>query len=316
MGSSCDPSTPSALVFAPSPLLTVTIERTAQDGDEIHLHAGGQGFWVARLLAVLEIRVTLCGAFGGESGQVLRTLIEREEVRVAAVESAGSNGAYVHDRRDNERVALAEMGPPTLSRHEIDELYGMALVEALDADVCVLCGRAGTLLPADTYRRLASDVTANGTPVVADLAGETLDATLTGGVTVLTVSHEELLDDGRTSSDDLWSLVHAARELVDAGAEHVIVSRAADPALALLDGQLFTVTSPAVESLDARGGGDSMTAGMAAALARGESLDSAVRLAAAAGSLNVTRRGLATGTRSEIERLKEHVEVRPLEEDG
>ena len=90
----------------------------------------------------------------------------------------------------------------------------MALVEALDADVCVLCGRAGTLLPADTYRRLASDVRANGKPVVADLAGETLNVTLTGGVTVLKVSHEELLADGPAHRDDFRSLVHAARDLV------------------------------------------------------------------------------------------------------
>jgi 1-phosphofructokinase len=308
-------SAPNAVVFAPSPLLTVTVERTVHDGDEIHLHAGGQGFWVARLLAELGIRVTLCGAFGGETGQVVRTLIEREDVRVAAVESAGSNGAYVHDRRSEERVALAEMALPVLSRHEIDELYGMALVEALDADVCVLCGRAGTVLPADTYRRLASDATANGKPVVADLAGETLSAALIGGVRVLKVSHEELVADGRARSDDLRSLVRAARELVDAGAEHVIVSRAAEPALALLDGQLFTVAGPSVESVDPKGAGDSMTAGVAAALARGEDLNSAVRLAAAAGGLNVTRRGLATGTRSEIERLTEHVEIRSLEEE-
>jgi 1-phosphofructokinase len=71
---------------------------------------------------------------------------------------------------------------------------------------------------------------------------------------------------------------------------------------------------PSVESLDSRGAGDSMTAGVAAALARGEDLESAVRLAAAAGRLNVTRRGLATGTRTEIERLTKHVEVRPLDE--
>jgi len=303
------------VVFAPSPLLTVTIEQTTQNRDEIHLHAGGQGFWVARLLAVLETRVTLCGAFGGETGRVVRTLIERENVRVAAVASAGSNGAYVHDRRGEARVALAEMAPACLSRHEIDDLYGMALVEALDADVCVLCGRAGTLLPADTYRRLASDVRANGKPVVADLAGETLNVTLTGGVTVLKVSHEELLADGPAHRDDFRSLVHAARDLVEAGAEHVIVSRAAAPALALLGGRLFAVAGPSVEAVDPHGAGDSMTAGVAAALARGEDLDSAVRLGAAAGGLNATRRGLATGIRSDIERLMEHVVIGPLEED-
>ena len=50
-------------MFAPSPLLTITIEPGA-DRPEVHLHAGGQGFWVARLAATLGPEVTLCSALG------------------------------------------------------------------------------------------------------------------------------------------------------------------------------------------------------------------------------------------------------------
>ncbi len=59
-----------------------------------------------------------------------------------------------------------------------------------------------------------------------------------------------------------------------------------------------------------------MTAGLAAGLARGLTWDEAARLGAAAGSLNVTRRGLATGDLREIERLADHIELRVLERDG
>jgi 1-phosphofructokinase len=37
----------------------------------------------------------------------------------------------------------------------------------------------------------------------------------------------------------------------------------------------------------------------------------AVRLGTAAGTLNVTRRGFASGSRQEIESLAHHVDVRP-----
>ncbi len=40
----------SAAVLAPTPQLTVTIERL-HDRDDIHVHAGGQGIWQARMLA-------------------------------------------------------------------------------------------------------------------------------------------------------------------------------------------------------------------------------------------------------------------------
>jgi fructose-1-phosphate kinase PfkB-like protein len=52
-----------AFVFAPDPLLTVTVE-AGSDGDEIHLNAGGQGFWVAQMIANLGVGVSLCGPVG------------------------------------------------------------------------------------------------------------------------------------------------------------------------------------------------------------------------------------------------------------
>lgn len=96
-------------VFAPAPLLTVTIE-SKPDGsreDEVHLHAGGQGFWISRLIAELGVDVVLCGSFGGESGRVARALIEDERVAVHGIAAAGSNGTYVHDRRSGKRIELA-----------------------------------------------------------------------------------------------------------------------------------------------------------------------------------------------------------------
>jgi hypothetical protein len=59
-----------------------------------------------------------------------------------------------------------------LSRHEVDDLYGPTLVEALSADVTVLTGPedGAEVLPADTYRRLTVDIRANGGRVIADLS--------------------------------------------------------------------------------------------------------------------------------------------------
>src|SRR5205807_4849222 len=99
-----------AFVFAPDPLLTVTVE-AGGDGDEIHLHAGGQGFWVAQMIANLGVAVSLCGPFGGESGRVVRTLVDQGGITVRAIRTVGSNGAYVHDRRGGERVTVAETPP-------------------------------------------------------------------------------------------------------------------------------------------------------------------------------------------------------------
>lgn len=306
---------PSVLVFAASPLLTVTIE-TRGSGDDIHVHAGGQGFWIARMLAALDVSVTLCGSFGGETGTVVQTLIEQHGIVVRAVPAGAPNRAYVHDRRSGQRVVLAEMTSSALSRHEVDELYGAALVSGLEASVCVLGGSDPDVVSDDTYRRLAHDFGANSRTVVVDLSGSQLRAALEGGVAVLKVSHTQLVEDGWATDDSETELVRAMGALRRAGAGTVVVSRAELPALVLAADDIVQVEVPTLEVLDHRGAGDSMTAGLAAGLARGLPIESAVRLGAAAGALNVTRRGLASGERAAIEHLAGHVQLQTLQPGG
>jgi 1-phosphofructokinase len=300
-------------VFAPDPLLTVTVEAGAEGGDEIHLHAGGQGFWVARMVAALGVPVALGGPFGGETGAVLRQIIAASDITVAAVDTGAANGAYVHDRRDGERAEVATTAPGRLSRHDVDDLYGQAVSLGMDAKVVVLAG-PGTwdppVLPPDVYRRLAADLRRAGRIVVADLSGRPLAEALTGGVSLLKISHEQVLEDQLAGSANPGDLLAAMRTLRELGAEQVVLSRADQPPWALLDGDaVLEVVGPHLEEVDHRGAGDSMTAGLAAGLALGMDTAAALRLAVAAGALNVTRRGLASGDRQAIERLAKHVDL-------
>lgn len=307
---------PDALsVVAPSLWLTVTIEAGGR-GPEVHLHAGGQGLWVARMATRLDAAVTLCTAVGGEPGRLLPLLVETEGVGLRAVQIRDANGVYVHDRRRGEREAIAETPSPELVRHEVDELYGAALLAGLEAGVAVLTGAAhpsgelAAVVPADFYRRLARDLGGQGVVVIADLAGEALAAALEGGVTLLKVSHRELVEGGYATDDAPDALVAGLERLHRAGARNVLLSRAGQPALASIGDRLLEIVPPRFEPLDDRGPGDSMTAAAAVAVARKLDMERALQLAAAAGALNVTRRGLGTGRREEIEQLASHVEVR------
>ncbi|MEV0328641.1 PfkB family carbohydrate kinase [Micromonospora echinospora] len=303
------------MVFAPAPLLTVTIEQQA-DAVELHLHPGGQGVWQARMIASLGVPVTLCVALGGEVGDALHKLLTEEDVTVRSVFRQSGSGWYVHDRRDGSRAEIAEFAGAPMVRHDIDELYTVALTEGLRAPVSVLSGPADpSVVDPDIYRRLAADLTANDAVVVADLSGDYLTAVVEGGVALLKVSHEELLDDGLAEDDSVEALLAAGRRLQEQGAASVLISRAGEPSLGLLDGHgTVEVHVPRLELADHRGAGDSMTAGIAAVLARGGDLDEAVRTGAAAGALNVTRHGLGTGRAEAVRELVGRVRLAPLDD--
>jgi 1-phosphofructokinase len=298
-------------VLAPSPLLTVTVEEGSGAGPEVHLHAGGQGFWVSRMAVALGARAILCAPLGGESGSVLVPRIEDEGVEVRSVACRGSNAAYVHDRRSGSRATLAETRSPSLLRHEVDELYGIALTAGLDADITLLTGpRHERVLPGDFYERLAADLRTNDRPVIADLTGEPLEASLKGGLDLLKISDEEVVDAGYARSREPEQLIRAVEVLRSLGAESVLVSRGPRPALAWAGGELLELSGPRFSPLDHHGTGDSMFAAIGVALGDGRDLREALRLAVAAGALNATRRGLGSGHEAEIERLLPYVDIR------
>jgi 1-phosphofructokinase len=308
-------ASPSLVVFAPSPLLTITVEAAGTPRQEIHLHAGGQGFWVARMASLLGVRVSLCSALGSESGAVLRALIARENVELLSVECAPSNGVYIHVRRGGVREQLARTESKRLSRHEADELYGLALSAALDAGVALLTGvDPPTVLESEIYRRLAGDLRSNGVKVIADLAGAPLKAALAGGVDILKISEEEILGEALARGTSVEDLLEALDSLHESGARTVLISRAEEPALVLdgISGRYLELAGPRVETLEPRGTGDSMFAALGASLASGRELDTALRLAMAAGCLNATRHGLGTGTRQQIQQLSSHIEITEL----
>jgi 1-phosphofructokinase len=309
-----DGATRAVAVLEPSLILMVAVGTGAQERAEVHFHAGGQGFWVARMAAELGVQARLCAPLGGRSGHLLPVLAQLDHVAVDGVRSHRSNAVWISTGPDGEEATVVETPPPPLDRHEVDRLYSAMLAAGLDAGVAVLTGLSSpAVMPAEVYRRLAHDLSANDVIVVADLSHEPLLQALAGGVTVLKISDEELVERGWASDRTTDEAIAGIERLRAMGARAVVVSRGPEPLIADLGaGELVEVVTPRLEELNPRGAGDTMTGALAAALACGASLEDALRLAGAAGALNVTRRGLGTGERPAIEHVVEHVEIRPL----
>jgi 1-phosphofructokinase len=310
-----DGSTPRVCVLAPTPQLTITVE-AAPRGPQIHVHFGGQGLWVARMARSLGADVVACGPFGGEAGEVAAFLARSAGIRLRATPTSDGSGAYVHDRRGRERIEVARMDAAPLSRHEVDDLFGAVLVEALDSDVVVLAGpEPRDAVPDELFARVAKDLRSAGQTVVADLATGAMRAACEQGLDVLKMSHDEMADAGLADDpDSRTALVRGARSLTEQGVGAVVISRAEEPTLFVRPEAVHELVAPPLTVVDHRGAGDSLTAAVAVGLARGLDLLDAVRLGVAAGALNITRHGLGSGERDQIERLAEEVAVREVEE--
>jgi 1-phosphofructokinase len=306
-------SQPRVTVFGPHPLLSITIERLGTDEDDIHLHAGGQGVWVARMAGQMGADPILCFFCGGETGRLLRPLLETLPGEVRCVETASASGCYVIDRRSGERQMVAQRWSEPPSRHETDDLFSLTCAAALGSEVLVVCGPVPQdAFPLELYRNLVADVRAGGTKVIVDLSSPRLDSALEAEPDIVKLDAWQLAEFVSGPVSEPEQLRAAAEAVLSRGARSVLVTRGGEPALVLRNGSAWELAPPSFDGGAPEGSGDSMVGALAAAIARGLDWEQALRLGAAAGAANFLRHGLGTGSRSVVDELVERVELRPL----
>jgi 1-phosphofructokinase len=284
-------------VFSPGLRLTVTVE-IGPRGEEIHLHPGGQGYWLARSIERLGEPAVLCATVGGEVGDVLTPLLRSQTgIELVEVRQGAPSSISLYDRRSGTRTLIARSEPSPIDRHSVDKLYSLTLAHAIGTGCCVLAGNIDTgVIPSSYYGRLCADLTTLGVPIITDVHGHELAAILDGApVRLVKVSDEDLREDGAIGDDNDDGLAAAVNALADRVPHDLVVTRGPDrPAVARMDDHWYTVRPPRLAAVDWRGAGDAMAGAMAVGHVRGLGGADLLRFGAAAGAASVTRRGLAS----------------------
>jgi len=301
-------------IFGPHPLLTVSLEREGADERErIHFHAGGQGVWVARQAGELGAEPVLCAFVGGESGALLRPLLERLPGERRLVETAAESGCYVVDRRAGTRDALAFTMSEPPSRHELDALFSLACAEALTCGWLVVANpMPAEALPLSVYGDLVADARANGVRTLVDLSSPRLDSALSGRPDLVKINDWELAAYVGGPVGEPSELRAAAERMRDAGARSVIVTRGEQPAFVLHEEHAWQLVPPRFERGWREGCGDAMMGALAAAWAQGASFEDAIVTGAAAGAGTFLRQGLGSATRDVVAELRDAVRLEPF----
>ena len=305
---------PPVCVFSSHPLLGITIERRGTDQDDVHMHPAGQGVWVARMAAELGAHPILCGFIGGETGKVLRPLLDELDAELRLVPADAASGTYVIDRRSGERDMIASAWSDPPSRHEIDDLFSVTVAAALESEVLVVCGQVPPeALPLEIYGNLVADARTGGTRTIIDLSPPRLNNALEGGPDFVKLDDWQLAEFLEGPATEPEQIAEGARRVLDAGAGCVMVTRGGDPALVMTADRTWELKPPRFSRGASEGSGDSMVGALAATLARGMDIEDALRWGGAAGAANFLRHGLGTGSRDVVSDIMPRVELRPLD---
>lgn len=308
---------PDVTVFGPNPLLSITVEPRAGGGDDVHVHAAGQGVWVARTAATLGAHPDLCGFVGGETGHILTPLLKQLGGTTSLVSTTGSSGSYVIDRREDTRRLIAQATASRPSRHELDDLVSRACASASGTGILAVCNPyPGEALPVDVYRELVVDARALGAIVIADLSTPRLDAALAGKPDLVKLNDWELAEFVCGPVTEQADMDRAIRALLDGGASTVLLTRAEQPAIVARGDEVWEIVPPPLACGWREGCGDTMFGAIAAGIARGLPFEEWLRLGAAAGAAAFLRRGLGSVRRDDVEAMVPSVEVRHPDANG
>lgn len=294
-------------------MLSVTIEARGGGRDDVHCHPAGQGVWLSRMAAQMGADPVLCGFAGGETGVLLERLLEDAPGERRVVRTAGASGCYVIDRRSGARVTVAQAAADPPSRHEVDELVAATTVAMRECELLAICNPyPGDALPLEVYGNLVTNARAAGVRVIADLSSPRLDVAAAAGPDLVKMNDWELAAFVVGPVAYPEGMREAAGRLREMGAENVLVTRAGEPAMALIGGEVWELVPPRLDAGSREGCGDTMMGAIAAVIASGRPLQDALIIGAAAGSVNFLHHGLGTGSRAEVEELAGEVELRRL----
>ena len=268
---------------------------------------GGGGINVARAVRLLGGTARALVAVGGAAGDEIVTLLAEQGVATVALRAPGDTrqSFAVTDRATGQQFRFVLPGPLW---HPADVEGAMAAIlgAVREGGLVVLSGSQPPGVPADLPLRLAARLKGHARLLV-DTSGDSLRAVAAGGdvapwcLRMDDVEASELAGRPLVEASDSAAF---ASELVARGvAEVVIIARGADGGVLAARGQRLHGRSAKVEVVSKVGAGDSFVGAFTLAIARGETLEAALRQGNAAASSAVTTEATQLCRREDVERL-------------
>ena len=304
------------ITLTPNPSVDQTIWVDRLQPGTVHrplatdINPAGKGINVSRMAHRLGWPTIAFGVLAGETGNIVEKALEAERVQHHFVRAPGQTRINVTVVDKTTSAATSFYGPgPIVEPDPLSALDALLRFWLQAGRVLVLAGSLAPGLPEQTYATYIHAAREEGVRTILDADGAALRLGIAAAPDLIkpnVAEAERLL--GRTLPD-LPAVARAARELADGGVGTVIISMAEHGAICVQGDQTWLVHAPHVERRSTVGSGDSMVAGLAISLARGEGIERGLQLGTAAGAATAATAGTALGTADEVMALLPHVRI-------
>ncbi len=265
---------------------------------------GGGGINVARALQKLGVEATAFYMAGSYTGLFLQQLLQQKGIASVAVpirEHTREN-LMVFDSAAQLQYRFVMPGPLV----QEDEWH--ALIEKIQeypaADYLVASGSLSSGIPATAFAMLARIAKKKGSRFIADTSGEPLRLALEEGVFLVKPNIREFCSLVGCPETDSNAILKYARKLVNSGkCIALLLSQGASGALLVTAEKALQIPAPMVKCNSTVGAGDSMLAGVIAALAKGKDMENAAYYGVACGSAAILNAGTQLCSKADADRL-------------
>jgi 1-phosphofructokinase family hexose kinase len=284
------------LIVALNPALDVTHHVPGVDWAGVNrpaavqARAGGKGLNVARTLRAIGAEVRVLGFAGGITGEKVESALGELGVPTAFTRISGETRRTfaVVDTVRGDAALFNEPGPP-VGPDEYAEFCAAYEKVLAGCAAVVLSGSLPQGLSPDAYAELGAMAAAAGVPAVLDAHGEALlrGAAARPAIVKPNLAELEALA-GRSLSTargaDTEAVALAARELMAAGPQAVVVTLGADGLWAATDDGSWHAVPAAEVKGNPTGAGDAVAAGLVHGLVLGRPWEERLRHAVALGT--------------------------------
>lgn len=275
--------------------------------------AGGKGLNVTRVLRQLGKDVAATGFVGGHLGEFIKEETEKLGARSDFLSVEGETRNCIAVIHDGKQTEILEAGPTIQASDQAT--FVEAFKEMIDGKkVIAMSGSLPKGLEPDFYKELIDIARAEGLTVILDTSGPALETAVSQGKpTIIKPNETELATLIGAETDSSEQIIAALKTDRFKDIEVVFVTRGSKGAIVKVRDRIYEAVIPKVNVVNPVGSGDSVVAGLCAALIDEAEAEEMIAYGLTMGTLNAMEEQTGYVDVTQVEVLRKEIYVKRSE---